>query len=109
MASPDSVQNYRVQLLGLGRNQLSSLRMLQDKINTPPLQRILSIMTADPIIIHSPLEGRIVRDGQGVEVRIYKSPDTDWLLEVVDDFGNSTTWQDLFVADQEAYDAKGGH
>ncbi len=62
-------------------------------------------MTADPIIIHSPLEGRIVRDGQGVEVRIYKSPDTDWLLEVVDDFGNSTTWQDLFATDQEAYDA----
>ena len=29
-------------------------------------------------------------------------PDTDWTLEVVDEYNNSTVWDDLFVSDAEA-------
>lgn len=51
----------------------------------------------------SPLCQRLTRDGKTVEVEIYRGPDSDWLLEVVDEFGNSTVWDDQFPTDKAAF------
>jgi uncharacterized protein len=58
----------------------------------------------DPKIIHSALS-RTVREG-GTEVRIdiYRLETTDWSLEVVDETGASTVWDELFPTDQAALD-----
>ena len=54
-------------------------------------------------IITSPLSRTITRDGTTVEVLIYRGEaDTDWILEVVDDGGGSTVWEDGFVTEQDA-------
>lgn len=37
-------------------------------------------------------------------VEIYRGEDSDWILEVVDEFGNSTVWDDQFATDQAAWD-----
>jgi hypothetical protein len=46
-----------------------------------------------------------VREG-GTEVRIdiYRLETTDWSLEVVDETGASTVWDELFPTDQAALD-----
>lgn len=51
----------------------------------------------------SPLCQQLTRDGKTVEVEIYRGPDSDWHLEVVDEFGNSTVWDDTFPTDTEAF------
>ncbi|AMJ60955.1 hypothetical protein [Bosea sp. PAMC 26642] len=58
-----------------------------------------------PDIEHSPLCGKVSRDGETVDVQIYRMADGDesWSLEVVDDDGGSTVWNDLFETDQAAY------
>ncbi len=53
---------------------------------------------------HSPLCQSVTRDGKTVQVEIYDDGEGGWLLEVVDDYGNSTIWDDPFAADQEALD-----
>ena len=53
---------------------------------------------------HSPLCQSVTRDGKTVRIEIYKDGEGAWLLEVVDDFGNSTVWDDPFASDQEALD-----
>ena len=53
-------------------------------------------MSDDPVIVHSPLERTVTKDGKTVTVQIYKSEDTNWFLEVVDQFNNSTVWDDQF-------------
>jgi uncharacterized protein len=45
----------------------------------------------------------VSRDGKTVEVQIYSSGQNDWILEVVDEYGNSTVWDDPFDTDDEAY------
>ncbi|MFL9936310.1 hypothetical protein P0D88_46620 [Paraburkholderia sp. RL18-103-BIB-C] len=50
----------------------------------------------------SPLSRRIARDGTAVEVEIYGDGKGAWLLEVVDEFGNSTVWDDSFPTDSAA-------
>jgi hypothetical protein len=50
----------------------------------------------------SPLCQRIVRYGTEVDVQIYKDGKGGWLLEVVDEFWNSTTWDDSFATDTDA-------
>jgi hypothetical protein len=59
---------------------------------------------SDPRLIQSALS-RIVQ-GNGTEVRIdiYRLETTDWSLEVVDETGASTVWDDLFPTDQAALD-----
>lgn len=55
-------------------------------------------------ITHSPLERKITRDGITVEICIYRgNDDSDWILEIVDESGGSTIWDDL-ASDQEALD-----
>jgi hypothetical protein len=59
---------------------------------------------SDLKIIYSALS-RTVREG-GTEVRIdiYRLETTDWSLEVVDETGASTVWDELFPTDQAALD-----
>lgn len=58
----------------------------------------------DTPIIDSPLNRTISRDGRSVEVEIYRAENEDWILEVVDQHGNSTVWDDRFPTDQSALD-----
>lgn len=58
----------------------------------------------DMPIIYSPLNRTASRNGRSVEVEIYRAENEDWILEVVDEHGNSTVWNDLFPTDQAALD-----
>jgi hypothetical protein len=42
------------------------------------------------------------RDGTTVEIQIYDDGKDGWLLEVVDEFGNSTVWDESFLTDDAA-------
>jgi hypothetical protein len=50
----------------------------------------------------SPLSQSVTRDGKTVEVQIYEGDPGKWILEVVDQYDNSTVWEDQFESDQEA-------
>jgi uncharacterized protein len=52
--------------------------------------------------VQSPLSQRLSRDGTTVEIRIYDDGKAGWLLEVVDEFGNSTVWNESFPTDNTA-------
>jgi uncharacterized protein len=57
------------------------------------------------ILVFSPLNRSITSDGKTVRVQIYKDDgDAGWLLEVVDDHGNSSVWREPFASDQLALD-----
>ena len=49
----------------------------------------------DPKLIQSPLSRIIREDGTEVRIDIYRLETTDWSLEVVDETGASTVWDDL--------------
>lgn len=49
-----------------------------------------------------PLSQRMEINGEEIDVQIYKDGEGGWLLEVVDEFNNSTVWDDPFPSDQEA-------
>ena len=53
---------------------------------------------------HSPLTQSVTRDGKTVQVEIYEDGEGRWLLEVVDEYWNSSVWNDPFATDQEALD-----
>ena len=63
-------------------------------------------MDDDYEIVMSPLSRKVTRDGTMVEILIYRSEhdDDDWILEVVDQDGGSTVWDDPFPTDQTAMD-----
>lgn len=44
----------------------------------------------------------VERDGRTVRVEIYSSGKNDWILEVVNESGDSTIWNDTFNTDQLA-------
>jgi len=46
----------------------------------------------------------IEQDGNSVDIQIYEDGEGGWILEVVDEFENSTLWDDHFDTDQEALD-----
>ncbi len=52
--------------------------------------------------VHSPLSQRLSRDGTTVEIQIYDDGQGRWILEVVDEFGNSTVWDESFQTDKAA-------
>lgn len=53
----------------------------------------------------SPLSGEIVRDGETLDIRIYRGGDEKaWILEIVNDHGTSTVWDGQFPTDQAALD-----
>ncbi|MCH2338441.1 hypothetical protein [Stutzerimonas chloritidismutans] len=45
---------------------------------------------------------KLTADGRTVEVEIYRGDKGGWLLEVVDEFGTSTVWDDEFDTDGAA-------
>lgn len=55
-------------------------------------------------IICSPLNRTVSRNGKSVEVEIYRAENEEWILEVIDEYGNSTVWNDPFPTDQAALD-----
>ena len=59
----------------------------------------------DPELEHSPLSGPVTRDGMTVRVEICRMRvgDEGWSLEIVDDEGTSTVWDEPFPTDREAY------
>jgi len=50
-------------------------------------------------LVYSPLCQNISSDGKTVYVNFFHGDDDGWLLEVVDQKGNSTCWHDLFETD----------
>jgi hypothetical protein len=50
----------------------------------------------------SPLCQAITIDGRTVQVEIYGGDPGKWILEVVDEFNNSTVWDDQYETDKEA-------
>ena len=57
---------------------------------------------------HSPLSGTFSRNGESVDVEIYRYAGTQdpWQLVVIDlSSGGCTAWQDTFATDHEAYGA----
>ncbi len=61
-------------------------------------------MSNDPVPKQSPLSQVIERDGRSVKVGIYEDGTGGWLLEVVDEFGNSSIWDQSFETEQDALD-----
>ena len=60
----------------------------------------------DPNLIVSPLSGPVTIDGVTVDVQIYRlEHDPRWALEVINEAGTSTVWDDLFDSDDEAFRA----
>lgn len=62
---------------------------------------------SDRELEHSPLSGLVTRDDITVEVQIYRFAGTAdaWSLEVVDQEGGSTVWDERFFTDQAAHRA----
>jgi hypothetical protein len=52
--------------------------------------------------IHSPLAQSVTRGGKTVQVDIYEDGEDGWLLEVIDEYRNSTVWDAPFASDHEA-------
>jgi hypothetical protein len=52
----------------------------------------------------SSLSEELTADGKTVKVDIYRGDTGGWILEVVDEFGNSTVWDDEFDTDSAALD-----
>jgi hypothetical protein len=50
----------------------------------------------------SPLCQEISSGGKSVKVEIYDDGEDGWILEVVDEYGNSTVWDDPFPTDDAA-------
>ena len=61
-------------------------------------------MNNEAELIMSPLCQKLESKGKFVEVEIYGDGDGNWILEVVDEFDNSTVWEDSFATDQAALD-----
>jgi len=61
-------------------------------------------MTESPFPKLSPLCQSATQDGKTVRIDIYEDGADGWLLEVIDEHGNSTCWDDPFDTDQAALD-----
>lgn len=56
----------------------------------------------DITLIHSPLTQTYTADGQTLQIEIYRLEGGSWVLEVVDELGTSTVWDDPFETDTAA-------
>jgi len=61
-------------------------------------------MTEEYEIKYSTLCQKVTSDGKAVQVDIYEDGKGGWILEVVDEYNNSTVWDDSFKTDDEALD-----
>jgi len=60
-------------------------------------------MDDDFRIVESPLSTSVTQDGMTIEVHIYRGEKDDgWTLEVVDQLGGSTVWEEIFASDVDA-------
>ncbi len=60
-------------------------------------------MEEEPNLEISPLSQKVSSGGKAVSVEIYKlEGETGWTLEVVDEYNNSTVWDDTFEKDSAA-------
>jgi hypothetical protein len=50
----------------------------------------------------SPLCQTVTREGKTVKIYISDDGDGGWILEVEDEYGNSTVWDDSFETDENA-------
>ena len=58
----------------------------------------------EPKLIESERSGPFEKDGHAVHVHIFQlEGDKDWVLEVVDENGTSTVWDDKFRTDRIAW------
>jgi uncharacterized protein len=63
-------------------------------------------MTSDEIeLIHSPLTRTLSAEGHTLRIDIYHGVGEPWILEIVDESGTSTVWDDLFDTDTAALEA----
>ena len=62
-------------------------------------------MTENIELIYSPLQQTYSADGHTLSIQIYRSRDSLWILEVVDEHGTSTVWDDPFETDKAALEA----
>lgn len=53
-------------------------------------------------LIDSPLSQTYTRNGKTVSIEIFRLPGTSWAIQVVDEHGNSTVWDDDFSTDSAA-------
>jgi uncharacterized protein len=56
----------------------------------------------DNFPIESPLTQSVTREGKTVQIDIYENGQGAWILEVIDEHGNSTVWDDPFATDADA-------
>ena len=61
-------------------------------------------MSEEHEIKYSTLCQKVTSEGKSVQVYIYEDGKGGWILEVVDEYGNSTVWDDPFKSDDEALD-----
>ena len=54
-------------------------------------------------LVTSPLSQEFEKDGNTVTVDIYSTGRNDWILEVLDEDGNSTVWDSAFETDSLAF------
>ena len=59
-------------------------------------------MTDDIELIHSPLTRTHSADGHTLHIQIYLSPGSPWVLEIEDELGTSTVWDEAFDTDAAA-------
>lgn len=60
-------------------------------------------MIDDPELEESPFSGTVTSGKRTVKVEIYRPVGTpEWTLEVVDEYNNSTVWDNTFASDTAA-------
>lgn len=60
-------------------------------------------MNEEPELEVSPLSQKISSRGRTIEIQIYRlEGEEQWALEVVDEYSNSTVWDDTFKTDSAA-------
>jgi hypothetical protein len=61
-------------------------------------------MSEEYEVKYSTLCQKVTSEGKSVQVYIYEDSKGGWILEVVDEYDNSTVWDDPFKTDDEALD-----
>jgi len=60
-------------------------------------------MASDPELEISTISQPIQSGGKAIVVQIYRVEGVDkWVLEIVDEFNNSTVWEETFATDRQA-------
>jgi hypothetical protein len=64
-----------------------------------------AVSDPDPELVDSPLSREITVDGHRLRIDIYGSRPDEWYLEVVNETGTSTVWDEPFPTDEAAWAA----